>query len=306
MSDSVRPPGIRPEAARIAVEVDDTLNLELTAAKARLIAFGSQLLHGSVGLNAARRVYDLRGLRTITVPTILLSVMPHYASSHHLQTPAAWLADALTDLTEADALNGLELATVGYIATPAQIAPIAEWCESLRASSSIPVVLDPTLGDVGLGFYTDPAVADAMRETLLPVATGLTPNVFELAQLTATPVADLNSYAAIEDAARSLMTPNTQWIVVTGVDLPTPETQGNTRQISEVILTPTGTRRFHREAIDTTAKGLGDTFTAALNAALLDNADIGTAVNAAAVEVHTQIRLRSQTLSPPTVPTAGR
>lgn len=42
----------------------------------------------------------------------------------------------------------------------------------------------PLLGDVEVGFITNPALAEAVRAELVPVATGMTPNLFELALLT--------------------------------------------------------------------------------------------------------------------------
>lgn len=276
--------------SRLAIEVDDSSDLGITHQQARLIAFGSQLVFGSVGLNAAGRIYDASEIPMMQVPTILLSVLPHYPSVHHLGVPASWIELTLGDLTRIGALDNIELVTLGYLASPEQAEAIARWYDSLPIAMRPPLVLDPTLGDAELGFYTDPSVADAIRDTLVHLAKGLTPNLFELAQLSGEPLSALSSVDRIEEVARSVMGPNTDWVVVTGIDLPPDDDNGHGGQVGEALVTVNRMRLFRREAVPTSAKGLGDLFTAALNMSLLDGDRIDDAVDAAATEVLAHIR----------------
>lgn len=271
---------------RRAVQLADARSLEIERAPATLLAIGSQLAHGSVGLNAAERVFFSRGVRAIRIPTILLSVMPHYAAVHDVQVPAAWLAEALRDLAAAGALAGLEWLTTGYFATPGQPAAVAEWLRDEPARTRPALIVDPTLGDVELGFYTDPRLAAEIRAELLPLATGIVPNVFELAHLSGSPRAALRSRAAIEAAARTLMGPQTEWVVVTGVSLPSLRNEpGHHPDICEVLVTRSWSSVHRQQQRNTTAKGLGDTFTAALATALIERHDVDEAVEYAAAEV---------------------
>lgn len=294
MSKSIREDVTRPTAAeatiatgRIAARVDAASTLELDRRPARLLSFGSQLVHGSVGLNAAERVYSDNGIRIIGVPTILLSVMPHYASVHDIAIPAAWLAHALEDLDRSRALAHVELVTSGYLATAAQTAPIARWYDAHAAAHRPPLILDPTLGDTELGFYTDPELVGAIRRDLLPLATGITPNLFELAHLTDTPLAELTTPTRIEAAARALMGPRTEWVAVTGVHcVPAPQSPDT---VGELLVTRTHATTHAHQRMPTAAKGLGDTFTAALAVALLGRSDITTAVDAAAAAVRSAV-----------------
>lgn len=268
---------------RIGAQVDGAEQLELHQAPARLLAFGSQLLHGSVGLNAAQPVYEEAGLRTVQVPSIILSVMPHYPSVHHLDVSDEWLTRALQDLEAIDALSGVELITSGYLARADQATAIATWYQDLDPASRPPLILDPTLGDVELGFYTDPGLAQKFRDELAPLAMGLTPNLFELSHLTDVPLAQLTTTKQIEEAARTLLGPHTTWVVVTGIDLPAGE--DFSADIGEILVVREGYSVHRHERVETVAKGLGDTFTAALNVALLDGSDLDSAVDAAAAEV---------------------
>lgn len=281
-------PGSRIGARRRAVQIADAATLELTSRPAALIAFGSQLLHGSVGLNAAERVYAGRGVRAIRVPTIVLSVMPHYASAHDTPISARWIAAALDDLEAAHALTGLALATTGYFATADQPAAVATWLRRMPAADRPPLIVDPTLGDVELGFYTDPGLVTTIRHELLPLATGIVPNLFELAHLSGTPIAQLDSRRAIEAAARAIMGELTDWVAVTGVRLPPRpgvDSPGQPADVCELLVRRDSSSVHRQPALEITAKGLGDTFTAALIAALLDAHDVDEAIDAAAQEV---------------------
>ncbi|SJN08037.1 Pyridoxal kinase [Leucobacter sp. 7(1)] len=251
---SAAPPQTPP--GRIALRVAEASALELDPRPAQILNFGSQLLHGTVGLPASRRVTEAAGVRTIDIPTVLLSVIPHFDAVHHLDVPAEWIARALRDLDGAGALRELRLVTSGYLASPAQTAAVAAAVRS--ADSEIPLLLDPTLGDTELGFYTDPALVGALRSELVPLATGLTPNLFELAHLSGAPLDSLTSPTPIARAARSLITARTQWVVVTGVRSPV------TTSVGEVIVTATEHCAHWHAPLRTSAKGLGDTFTAAL------------------------------------------
>ncbi|MGO2140146.1 MAG: PfkB family carbohydrate kinase [Leucobacter sp.] len=272
--------------ARRAVQVTDARALELERRPAQLLALGSQLAHGSVGLNATERVFAARGVRAIRIPTILLSVMPHYASVHDVRVPPTWLTDALGDLETADALGDLAWVMTGYFATPGQPAAVASWLAARPTAARPALIVDPTLGDTELGFYTDPALVDELRAELLPLATGVVPNTFELAHLSGRPLSDLTSRAAVEEAARSIMGTRTEWVVVTGARLdPHKAVPGQPADICEIVVTPTQSSVHRQPDREIATKGLGDTFAAALATALLDRYGIGESVEFAAAEV---------------------
>lgn len=286
---------------RIARQVAEAGALELDARKPRILAIGSQLTYGSVGLNAAERVYADEGMSAIRVPSVVLSVMPHYPSVHHVDIDAGWIGATLTDLDAIGATDSIELVSAGYLVSVAQAEALAQWLKrEPQNETPRPVfVLDPTLGDVEVGFYTDPALAGGFLEHLVPLASGMTPNLFELAHLAGVPLESLNSLEAVEQAARGLMGEHTEWVIVTGIDpvihgdrgpATSPgvaSASGTPRQggIGELVVTRDGVRIRVHEKIDTAAKGLGDTFTARLNVALLRGEHLDAAIDLAAAEV---------------------
>lgn len=71
------------------------------------------------------------------------------------------------------------------------------------ARQSVPIVIDPVLGATSGGsLFSDQDRAQLYREHLLPLATVLTPNLIEAAQLLAAPQAD--TYEQMQEQAQSL------------------------------------------------------------------------------------------------------
>lgn len=250
-------------------------SLELDTRPVSVLAFGSQLLSGGVGLNAALPVYTQADIRVAGVPTLLLSNLPHYPSVQTLDIPAEWMRKALTDLEATGALNTVRAVAVGYLADPAQAYAIADWFESLPSKRRPFFVLDPTFGDGDVGFYTNPAVVPAIREALVPLADIMTPNSFELCHLTGVEpeieerAADSEEpekvLGALVERARTLMTEHTRAVILTGVS----QNDDGAAKIGNIVVTKADAMSFFFDEVATQSKGLGDTFTTALVSRLL-------------------------------------
>ncbi len=243
-------------------------SLELDTRPVSVLAFGSQLLSGGVGLNAALPVYTQADIRVAGVPTLLLSNLPHYPSVQTLGIPAEWMRKALADLEATGALDTLRAVAVGYLADPAQAHAIADWFESLPSKRRPFFVLDPTFGDSDVGFYTNPAVVPAIREALVPLADIMTPNSFELHHLTGKkPEKTLGDFVK---RARTVMTDRTRAVILTGVS----QNDDGAAKVGNVVVTATGATPFFLDEVATQSKGLGDTFAAALVSGLLRSGDL--------------------------------
>lgn len=272
---------------RIAVLADNARRLELDQTLPAVLALSSQLVYGSVGLNAALPEYGKRDLRVAAFPTIVLSVMPHYPSVHDLEVGESWLSSALDDVVLAGALDHVRAIAVGYLAAPAQAQAIAEWYEKLAPDARPPLIVDPTLGDEELGFYTSPSVAEAIVDWLLPHAVGIVPNRFELAELTGARLESLTSEAECLAAARTLLaTPEyagLEWVVVTGIR------NLENRTIGELTMVGDRVTQSSHPYIPSEAKGQGDTFTAALVSGILSGISLEEAVEGAAAAVRSRL-----------------
>lgn len=245
---------------------------ELDRRPARVLLIGSQVAFGSVGMNGVLPM--LTDTRVIPLPTIVLSNLPHYPSVHANPMPAEWLAGSIRDLESLGALDEIDSVCTGYFASPDQVTAVADALEPLiTRRPDLRVLVDPTLGDSDVGLYTDPAVAPVLRERMLPLATGVVPNGFELGLLSGEAPADT------EAAARALFGPRTEWLVVSGGAV----SGGPT--LVDLVVTADRVVRLEHPLIPTTAKGTGDAFAGALLAALRRGAAVTDAVAAAASAV---------------------
>lgn len=108
---------------------------------------------------------------------------------------------------------GVHALKTGMLASTALVETVAE----ALAASDAPSVVDP----VGVSKHGDsllaPEAVDAVRGTLLPAATVVTPNLFEVEQLTGVKVVDESGMREAAEAVKAL---GPQWVLVKGGHLP--------------------------------------------------------------------------------------
>ena len=126
------------------------------------------------------------------------------------------ILDALPPL---GALPHIGAVITGYLGAPSQIDPITKLITTWQAERPQGhYVLDPVLGDNGR-IYVDKGLVSAMRDKLLPLASFVTPNQFELQLLSGLDVHDITSADA---AALHLLdqNPHLNGVVATGISAP--------------------------------------------------------------------------------------
>ncbi|CAN5642776.1 bifunctional hydroxymethylpyrimidine kinase/phosphomethylpyrimidine kinase [soil metagenome] len=114
---------------------------------------------------------------------------------------------------------GVQAVKTGMLASAELVGLVADLLAGLRGATSDgpPVVVDP----VGVSKHGDPLLApDAvgvLRDRLLPLATVVTPNLYEVAQLTGVKVVDESGMRAAAEAVHAL---GPRWVLVKGGHLP--------------------------------------------------------------------------------------
>jgi hydroxymethylpyrimidine/phosphomethylpyrimidine kinase len=108
---------------------------------------------------------------------------------------------------------GAQAIKTGMLASTALVETVAEALAAVEA----PVIVDP----VGVSKHGDPLLApdalDAVRGALLPVATVVTPNLWEVEQLTGVKVDEEGKLRRAAEAVRAL---GPEWVLVKGGHLP--------------------------------------------------------------------------------------
>lgn len=163
----------------------------------KVLAISSQVVYGPVGLNCIVPALQAQGHEVLAIPTILLSNHPGHGKPEGRATAPSEMVVMITALEKLGAFKNLDAVITGYFANVEQIEIVAALI--VRLACKI-ILIDPVLGDHGK-LYVGQAVAEAIRDKLLPLAAILTPNAFELSWLTG--LAVQNTEQAIS-AARSL------------------------------------------------------------------------------------------------------
>ncbi|MGP9649078.1 PfkB family carbohydrate kinase [Glutamicibacter sp. AOP38-B1-38] len=244
---------------------------ELDTRPVAAVVLSSQLAYGSVGNNAIARMIELAGHRTVAVPTVLLSNLPHYPSVAGGPISDQWLGAILEDLLSRDALRDASYVVVGYLGAASQGRIIADWFRAARARyPKLRLILDPAFGDTDVGLYASEEVASSYAEHLVEHAWLMTPNCFELALLTETQIHDEQDAA---NAALDLMDAGPAHVIATSAPTEDEDFIGCLLLMDEEEL-----EQFDTGRISTEAKGAGDCFLGQLTGALLSGLALPEAV----------------------------
>lgn len=221
-----------------------------------VLCISSAVAFGAVGNAAAVPALQAAGFTCLQVPTIILSNHPGLGKPAGVRLPADELAAMLTALDQHGQLAGCAGIMTGYFAAADQVKAVAARLSALQqAGAAMPVLVDPVLGD-GDKLYVPEDVAIAVRDELVPLATIITPNCFELGWLSGKPVASEEQAIA---AARSLPCPH---VVATSIPHGT--------ALATLAITSEGVARHSVVRQDKVPHGTGDFLSGLYLAAILN------------------------------------
>jgi pyridoxine kinase len=150
----------------------------------QILSISSQVAYGPVGNSASVPALQAAGFTVSQVPTIILSNHPGLGKPSGVKLPAAELEAILKSLDGLGVLDSCVGVMAGYFADADQIQIAASFVRQMKQKNSfLYILVDPVLGDDN-SLYVSNEVANAIRDELLPLATCITPNRFELAWLT--------------------------------------------------------------------------------------------------------------------------
>ena len=168
---------------------------------AEIVAISSHVVRGAVGNRAVVFALETMGFPVWSLPTVILPWHPGHGPSTRIVTPDAPFAAAIGDVTESRWAAGISAVITGYFGSAGQVGPVARMIRRLKERNpGLIYACDPVIGDAG-GLYVPRAIAEAIRDELIPLADIATPNRYELGWLSG---ADLDSNSRIIDAALAL------------------------------------------------------------------------------------------------------
>lgn len=146
-----------------------------------ILCLSSQVARGYVGGSVSRIAFERMGHECWLLPTVILSNHPAHARFAGEQVPVGRLR-AMAEALEANGwLGDVDAVMTGYMPSPEHVALAARSIAMVKgANPQARVLCDPILGDDPGGLYVDEAVASAIRDELIPLASIATPNRFEL------------------------------------------------------------------------------------------------------------------------------
>ncbi|KIL69057.1 hypothetical protein M378DRAFT_184375 [Amanita muscaria Koide BX008] len=158
---------------------------------ARVLSVQSHVAYGYVGGKAAVFPLQLLGYDVDVVNTVNFSNHSGYARAGGTKTSAKEL-NMIFNIMELNELLKQDRLLTGYIPSSEPLAAIADVVRRLKLKNpNLVYLLDPVMGDAGC-LYVAPDVIPIYR-SMLPLATIITPNWFEVETLTQVPLVDFPS-----------------------------------------------------------------------------------------------------------------
>lgn len=153
----------------------------------RVLSIQSHVVHGYAGNKCSVFPLQLHGFEVDSINSVQFS---NHAGYQHVKGQKLSDRD-LNDLYEGLKLNNINNYThilTGYCGNVDFLRQIGDIVKDLKAKDSgVTFVCDPVMGDNGK-YYTPKELLPVYRDVIIPMADVLTPNAFELGELTGFPI----------------------------------------------------------------------------------------------------------------------
>jgi pyridoxine kinase len=246
-----------------------------------ILSIQSHVAYGHVGNSAAVFPLQRLGFEVWPLHTVQFSNHAGYDGLSGEVFPARHVRDVIEGMAALGALSSCDAVLSGYLGEAAVGAAVLDALARVRAGNPAALyACDPVMGDGGKGLYVPDDIPAFLRERALPAADIVTPNVFELEQLTGGRIASLDDAIA---AGRTVLGLGPSIVVVTS--LRHADTAPN--RIEILAVTAKGTWRVTTAFLEfeTPPNGAGDLTAALFLGHYLRTRDVKAALEGAAAGV---------------------
>ncbi|MEB3031270.1 bifunctional hydroxymethylpyrimidine kinase/phosphomethylpyrimidine kinase [[Mycobacterium] nativiensis] len=224
------------------------------ATPARVLTIAGSDSGGGAGIQADMRTFALLGVHAcVAVTAVTVQNTVGVKSFHEVpaETVAGQMAAVVSDI-------GIAAAKTGMLASASIIAEVAATWQKLGLT--VPLVVDPVSASMHGDALLASSALDALRDTLFPLATLVTPNLHEVRLLVGVDVVDADTQRAAAIALHAL---GPRWVLVKGGHLP------SAQYSPDLLYDGKDFREYPGPRVATADDhGAGDTLAAATTAAL--------------------------------------
>ncbi|MFL6158598.1 MAG: pyridoxal kinase PdxY [Marmoricola sp.] len=188
----------------------------------RILSIQSAVAYGHVGNSAAVFPLQRLGHEVVPVNTVNFSNHTGYGAWRGPVLAGTDVRAVVQGIGERGAFAGTDLVLSGYQGSPEIAAVILEAVQQVRAANPSAVyACDPVMGNARSGCFVDPAIPPLVRDLVVPAADLITPNQFELGELTGRPGltgGPAPSLDAVLDAVAAVRATGPRTVLVTSVE----------------------------------------------------------------------------------------
>ncbi|MGH6719655.1 MAG: pyridoxal kinase PdxY [Alphaproteobacteria bacterium] len=248
-----------------------------------ILSIQSHVAYGHVGNAAAVFPLQRLGFEVWPVHTVEFSNHVGYDSFRGRVLPPELVADVVAGIAERGVLGRCRAVLSGYLGDVALGEIVLGAVARVRTANPHAIyACDPVIGDVGIGAYVRPGIAEFFRDRAVPMADLVFPNQFELDALVGWPV---RTRAEAIGAARELVGRGPRVVTVTSFYPPeAPDA------IEALTVTADAAFVVRVPRLAVTVHGTGDAFAALFLARWIERPEPRRALELACAAIHGVLR----------------
>lgn len=245
-----------------------------------VLSIQSAVAYGHAGNSSAVFPLQRLGVDVWPVYTVNFSNNTSYGSWRGPLISAADVWEVVQGINDREVLDQADALLCGYLGAPEVGQAILDAAALVKEKNPAAIFCaDPVMGDVGRGFYARPGIPEFWRESVVPLADIMTPNLFELEFLTGRTTSTL---AEVVEAAHELRSRGPEIVVVTSV-----VGEGMADDVVRMLAVSKDEAWIvETPLLDRTFTGSGDLTTAMFLAHWLETGDLGASISATASIVY--------------------